>query len=222
LGRHLALGTEPGLQAAAGLGHQAAALGLETLDLAVIHEQALRALRPPDAAPGIRRNGLERAKAFFAEALVPIEKTHHAARQDDVRARRLARTLLRRTAESSASTRQLAQSVVRRQAAEAALRKSGRHRAKLLQESARLRARLQDATRAMLAAREDAMRKTSRELRDEIAQALLAVHVRLLTWKKAVHSNTKKMGMEIAETQRLVRQSVKTMRRLAHEFGSEE
>ena len=74
-------------------------------------------------------------------------------------------------------------------------------------------------TRKILSAQEDERQKTSRQLHDEIAQTLLAINVRLLTLKKAAKANTENLKKEIAETQRLVKQSVKTIQRLAHEFG---
>ena len=61
------------------LGREAVALGLEMLDLARFHEQALTAMVLPDGSSRTRRRIIGRAKIFFAEAGVPIEKTHCAA-----------------------------------------------------------------------------------------------------------------------------------------------
>ena len=55
------------------------ALGLETLDLARIHEQALITLVLPGYSPGTRDAMVRRAGTFFAEAITPIEKTHRTA-----------------------------------------------------------------------------------------------------------------------------------------------
>ncbi len=164
---------------------------------------------------------IARAKAFFAETIVPIEKTHGAALEDEARVKRLTRTLDQRTTESSASTRHLEQGVARRQAVETALKKSGKHRHQLLRESRRLQQCLRAQAREMFSAQEDERHKNSRELHNEIAQILLAINLRLLTVKNSAQSNTGKLEKEIAETQGLVQKSVKTIKRLAHEFGGD-
>ncbi|MCX7010339.1 MAG: histidine kinase [Kiritimatiellaeota bacterium] len=208
------------LRPALELGCQAATLGLETLDVARIHEQILVKLVAPGGSIRSRQKAISRAERFFAEAIVPIEKTHSAALQTDVRVQQLSQTLRRRTVESSASTRHLEQGIVRRQAAETALTVSGKHRLKLLQEARALQQRLLVQTRKMLAAQETERQKNSHQLHDEIAQILLAIHVRLLTLKTSSQANTENLKKEIAETQRLVKQSAMTIQRLAHEHGA--
>ena len=220
LRKHLAPGSQASLQPAFRLGRQAVALGLETLDLARIHEQALTTLVMSGRSSRTRERMIERAMSFFAEAIVPIERTHPAALKADVRFQQLAQTLRQRSVESSASKRHLERGVARRRAAEAALKKSGQHRLKLLQKSRRLQERLREQTRTMLSAQEDERKKSSRQLQDEIAQTLLAINVRLLTLKNAGRAKTETLRKEIAETQRLVRQSVLTIRRLGHEYGA--
>ena len=64
-----------------GLGGRAVALGLDTLDLARIHEQALTTLVLPSRSSRTRDAMVRRAGAFFAEAIIPIEKTHRTARE---------------------------------------------------------------------------------------------------------------------------------------------
>ena len=74
--RHLEQGPRASLRSADGLGREAVDLGLETLDLARIHEQALMALVLPSRSSGARDGMIKRAQAFFAEAVTPMEKTH--------------------------------------------------------------------------------------------------------------------------------------------------
>ena len=219
LSRHLERGSEASPKPALGLGRRAAALGLETLDVAVIHEKAVMTLVHPGGASRARKRTIERANVFFTETIVPIEKTHRAALKADVRVNQLTQTLRRRTAESSASTRHLEQGIAERQAAEAALKKSGKHHIRLLQESGRLQTRLRDQTRDILSAQEDGREKASRQLHDEIAQILLAINLRLLTVKTSARGNTDSLAKKIAETQRVVQESAKTIKRLAHELG---
>ena len=63
------------------LGREAAALKLETLDVARIHEGALSALEASVSMDGV----IKRARVFFAEAVTPIEETHLAALKANIR-----------------------------------------------------------------------------------------------------------------------------------------
>ena len=219
LSRYLKQGSAASRLPALRLGRQAVALGLETLDIALFHEQAQ--LSPVSlGGPAVpQQNRCERAKEFFAETLVPVEKTHSAALKAAVRVDQLTRALYQRTLEASASTRHLAQSITQREAAEASLRKSGKDCTKLVQESNSLLTRLRNQTGKILSAQEEERQKTSRQLQDEIAQTLLAINIGLLALKTSAKANTEKLEKEIASTQRLVRESVKRINRFAHEFA---
>ena len=111
------------------------------------------------------------------------------------------------------------QGIVQRKTVEQALKKSGEHYRKLLEESLRLQKHLQRLTHRILSAQEDKRKKISHDLQDEIAQTLLGINVRLLTLKKAAAVNASGLKKEIASTQRLVDKSVKSINRFAREFG---
>jgi signal transduction histidine kinase len=215
LRKHLQQGPRANLQPAHDLGCQAAALDLETLDVARIHEGALATLEASSSRDGF----IKRAEFFFAEAITPIEETHRAALKANVRLRQLSKILGRRTVDLAASHRSLKQGIVQRKTAEQALKKSGEHSRKLLKESRDLQKHLQRLTHQILSAQEDKRKKVSRDLHDEIAQTLLGINVRLLTLKKEATVNARGLKKEIASTQRLVKQSVQTINRFAHEFG---
>ena len=197
------------------LGHQAAALNLETLDVARIHESALAALEAASSKNGL----IKRAEIFFAEAVTPIEETHRAALKANVRLSRLRKTLGQRTVDLAASHQSLKQDVVQRKTVEQALKKSGEHSKKLLKESLRLQQHLRRLTHQIMSAQEDKRKKISRELHDEIAQTLLGINVRLLTLKKEAAIDAGGFKKEIASTQRLVDKSVRSIKRFARECG---
>ena len=69
---HLKRGRGASFQAALSLGRQAVGLGLETLELALIHQQALITLELSSQKNGV----VKRAELFFTEALTPIVATH--------------------------------------------------------------------------------------------------------------------------------------------------
>jgi signal transduction histidine kinase len=215
LRRHLKQGPRASPQPARGLGRQAVAIGLETLDVARIHEAALASLEASSSRDGF----IKRAEMFFAEAITPIEKTHRAALRANTHLSQLNKTLGRRTLDLAASNRFLKQGIAQRKTVEQALKKNVGHYARLVKESRRLQKHLRHLTHQILLAQEEERKKISRELHDEVAQSLLGINVRLVTLKKEATVNTKGLKKEIASTQRLVEKSAKTMSRFAREFG---
>lgn len=161
------------------------------------------------------RNGfVKRAEKFLAGAVTPIEKAHNATLKANARLN----ALNRRTADLAATNRSLKQSIVRRKTVEKALKKSEQHSQKLVEESHRLQNHLQDLTHQVLTAQEDKREKLSRNLQDEIAQTLLGINVRLLTLKKEAATTARDFKLDIARTQRLVEESVKSINRFAREL----
>jgi signal transduction histidine kinase len=215
LKHHLKQGPRASLKPARALGHQAVAAGLETLDVARIHRQAIATL---DGSAS-RAELCKRADVFFGEAVAPIEGTHRTALQADARLKKLNETLSQRTQALVRSGRSLRKGIVQRKAVEAALRKSGEHYKTLLEESLALEARLQHLTHRVLLAHEAKRKEISHDLQDEIAQTLLAINVRLLTVRKAAGLRANGLQKEIAGTQRLVNMSKKTIERFAREYG---
>ena len=218
---HLKQDPPASLQSAQQLGHQAVVLGLETLDMARIHEQALAGLESP-THPSTHSNGngiTKRAKIFFTEAITPIEETHHAAQKASVHLNRLNKALGQRTTDVADSNRKLKKGIFQRKGVEKALKKSEEHHTRLLKESRQLQKHLRLLTHRILSAQEDKRSRISRELYDEIAQSLLGIHVRLLSLKKDAAAHDTGLKKEIASTQHLVKTSVKTIKRFAREFG---
>ena len=214
LRKHLKQSSHADLQAALRLGRKAVVLGLETLKLAHIHERALAAIDLTSAKNGSR----QRADVFFSKANTPIEENHRAARQTQLRLRRLKATLGQRTEQLAATHHQLRQGVARHKLMEEAFTKSGLHQNHCLEESLQLQKRLRQLTHKVMAAQEDERQKISHELQDEIAQTLLGINIRLLSLKQQTRKNTKGLKHEIATTQRLVVKSARSVRRFAREL----
>ena len=215
LRKQLKQGPQASLQPALELGREAVALGLETLDLARIHEQALATLE----LSGTKNGFTKLAGIFFTNANAQIVETHLATRQTRVHLNRMKETLGERTEELAATNRELQRGIVRRKVMQEAAETNGRHYKKCLEESLELQKRLRQLTHRVLTAQEDERKSISRELHDEIAQTLLGINVRLLSLKQEARLNHKGLKSEIAGTQRLVVKSVKSVRRVARELG---
>ncbi len=216
---HLQQGPRASLASAKGLGGQALDAGLQTLELAKLHEQTL----VTDLLPGLparqRLALIRQAGAFFAAAVIPLVKTRRKAPAAvPPLFNKFIETLSQRTVELAASNRELSQEVSQRKTAEKALRKSERHYAQLLDQSDVLQEQLRRLSRRVLSVQEDERKKISRELHDVIAQTLNGINIRLAALKTEATANTKGLQDRITSTQRLVEHSVDIVHRFAREL----
>ena len=179
------------------------AVGLETLDLARIHELAFAALVMPINSATSRDEMLKRAKFFFAEAITPIEKTHRTAQKASIQLSQLNKTLNQRTVALAATNQQLKQAIATRHALEATFKKGEQQYTRLLMQSHHVQEKLRHLTHQLLSAQEEERKETSRELRDEIAQGLLAIDVRLVALKKEATLSTKDLEKEMTSLNRI-------------------
>jgi len=205
-------GTPPAL--ALRLGRQAADLGLGGLELARIHGRALDVLDLSKGSDGKRRL-VRRAEMFFDEAIVPLMDAQRSARQGRTELNLSDGILNQHTLDLAATHRQLQQAVTREKRAEATRHRSGAHYPRLLKESLKLQEGLRQTTHQKISAQEQERHTISRQLQDEIAQTLLGIHVRLSNLRAAVRGDKSNFAKEIASTQRLVRESVKSINRFA-------
>jgi signal transduction histidine kinase len=220
LRKHLEQGPRavPPCGTAQGLGRRAMALGLETLDLARFHEQALITLVLPGYSAGTRERMIRRAGTFFAEAITPIEKTHRAARDDNDQLIQLNQALRQRSVDLTASNRQLQQEILQRKSVEESLRKSEHHYSQLLEQSQHMQEQLRLLSRQLLSAQEEERKMISRELHDQIAQTLTGINIRLASLKTESTLNTKGLQKKISSTQKLVEKSVDIVHRFARDL----
>jgi signal transduction histidine kinase len=215
---HLKQGRLASLEPAHGLGGQALAEGMETLDLAKLHEQILVTEVLPACPPRKRSVLIKQAGIFFAVAITPIEKTHRNAREAAVQLKKFIETLSQRTVELAAANLELSLEITQRKAAETALQKSEHHYSQLLKKSDELQEQLRRLSRQIILAQEDERKRISRELHDVIAQTLTGINIRLATLKKEALTNTKYLDRNIASTQRMVEKSVDIVHAFAREL----
>jgi signal transduction histidine kinase len=215
---HLKQGRHAGLESARGLGGKAFSAGLQTLDLAKLHELILVTEVLPGCPARKRTAVIKQAGIFFAVAITPIEKTHRSAREAATRLKKIIETLSQRTVELAASNSELSLEISQRKAAEEALKKSEHHYSELLRQSDHLQEQLRRLSRQILSAQEDERKRISRELHDVIAQTLTGINIRLATLKKEALLSTKGLDRNIARTQRLVEKSVDIVHQFAREL----
>jgi signal transduction histidine kinase len=208
---------QPG-ETASRLGRRAIALGLETLDLARFHEQALITLVLPEYSPGTRDKMIRRAGTFFAEAITPIEKTHRTAQVANTHLNQTIQMLNKRSTDLAASNRRLQQEILQRKSVEESLRKSEQHYSQLLEQSQHMQDQLRRLSRQLLSAQEDERKMISRELHDQIAQTLTGINIRLASLKTESMRNTRGLQEKISSTQRLVEKSVDIVHRFARDL----
>jgi signal transduction histidine kinase len=215
---HLKQGRGASLASARGLGSQALAAGLQTLDLAKLHEQTLVTEVLPGCPAGQRLAVIKQAGIFFTEAITPIEKTHRGSREAAVHLDQIVEMLSQRTVELAASNLDLQEEIMQRKAVEAALKKSEHHYSQLLEQSDHLQEQLRRLSRQILSAQEEERKEISRELHDVIAQTLTGINVRLAALKKEAAVNTNTLDRNIARTQRLVEKSVDIVHQFARQL----
>jgi signal transduction histidine kinase len=201
-----------------GMGQEAQAEGLQTLDMAKLHEEILVRRVLPGRRAGERAALIKRAGAFFTEAIVPLEETNQRRQKAFLYLNRVVETLSRRTVELAASNLELSVEITQRKAVEAALKKSEHHYSKLLEKSECLQEQLRELSRQILFAQEEERKEISRELHDVIAQTLTGINVRLAALKREAATNTKGLDRNIARTQLLVEKSVDIVHQFAREL----
>lgn len=216
--RFLRQGKSGSLLPAVSLGREAVALGLEILQLALIHEQALIAQIVSIESVSGRDRIFRRAAKFFAEAIIPMEETHSAALEQNARLTRLNQSLEQHARDLLASNRKLKSEIAKRKAVEKALSKSERHSSRLLDQSQRLQTELRHLSHRILSAQEEDRKHISRELHDLVAQTLTGINVHLSNLRVEAAQNTKGLTKNIARTQKLVEKSVDKVHRFAREL----
>jgi signal transduction histidine kinase len=215
---HLKQGRHASLELARDPGREVLAAGLQTLDLARLHEKTLIAGVVHGCPANKHADLINQDGMFFAVAIAPIEKTRRGTREVTTQLKAVVETLSQRTMELAASNLELSREIRQSKAAEKALKKSERHYTRLLEQSNRLQEQLRQLFRQILPAREDERKRISRELHDVIAQTLTGINLRLAALKNEASLGAKGLDRNIASTQRLAEQSLNIVHRFAREL----
>lgn len=190
------------------LGHQIVALGLETVDLARIHQRALGAVTRIRTSPA----RITRAETFFRKAATALAEKHSASGGNPQHLIRLKKTLAARTVELAEATAKLRRTIERRLLAEEALHSSTLRCRRLLRRSKRKHSSLRLMARKAFAAHEQHRQALSHDLQDDVAQTLLGINVQLLLLRSKSGIDQQRLIEDIAMTQHVVGESTRTVR----------
>lgn len=217
LGNYLARGDEVNLQRAYELGRVALNRGLGVFDMARLHQEAL-------VSPAVfKKTKLDpvqqsrRVETFLLEALSPFEAAHRGFRKAWERLRQLNGDLEERNAELATTNKKLGEEIAERKRAEEALRETRDHYFRLFQQASSMEENLRLLSAKVLSAQEDERKRISRDLHDEIGQALTAVNVSVTMLKKQAGEDHD-FQRKVDEAQHLLMQTMETVHRFAREL----
>ncbi|MFT5105548.1 MAG: signal transduction histidine kinase [Verrucomicrobiales bacterium] len=200
------------------LGLLAVKIGLETLDLAKVHEEALIAIVSPSETASVRKTLIRRAGQFFAEAITPIELTHRGALEANDHLKVMVDELTHRTDELTESNQQLLNEINQRKTLEESLRASEQTYRQLLKKSCAFQDELRLLSRRLLSVQEEERKRISRELHDLIAQTLTGINLQLALIKSKAVSDVEEFHQKIELTQQLIEKSVDAVHRFARDL----
>jgi signal transduction histidine kinase len=215
LREHLARPCKATLRKGFALGNAALDGGMEIFDLISLHHQALAEGVMPDGSSAIQMRSALGLEAFLLAALAPFRMASDgSAGSGDRRHRMLLSEHMDALALRNA---RLEEEIADLQRAEAAMREGKDHYFQLYQNARAMEANLRELSAQVLSAQEDERKRVSRELHDEIGQALIAVKVTIAMLKIRAASDPA-FQRNVADAEKLLAQTMETVHSFAREL----
>jgi signal transduction histidine kinase len=199
------------------IGNQIRLTGLPMLDFARLHENVVVMEILPGCPPRKQASLIRKAGNFFA-ATISASITENESSRNASHLEKIIESLSERTVELAATNRQLGLEIIELGKVETTLRESERDSLGALEKSEALQKQLRDLFRRILSTQEEERKKISRELQNVVAQALLAINVRLATLKKEAGMNTRGLDHNISQTQKIITKSTDIVHQFAREL----
>lgn len=217
LRKFLANKNERALHQAYELGRKTIAGGLGVIDMAKIHEDVLQAILPKTTSAKESLRLARNAGTFLAESLSPFEMTHRGFRNANETLRELNEALEEKNHQLASANHKLKREISVRKQVEKELRESEEHYRELLVQARMMQENLRYLSCQILNVQEEERKRISRELHDEVGQALTAVNVNLAVLKKAASGSASHLLQKINDAQGLLERTMKTV----HDFSRE-
>jgi signal transduction histidine kinase len=218
LKKYLAHGNERALHQAYELGRRTIADGLGVIDMAKIHEDVLLTLLPRSSTPQESLKMAKTAGAFLTESLSPFEITHRGFRDANRTLRQLNEILEDRNRQLGTANQKLKREIAERKRVERELRESEEHYRALFNQARLMQENLRYLSSQILKVQEEERKRISRELHDEVGQALTAVNVNLAVLEKAINGSREELRRKIADAQSLLEQTMETVHNFSREL----
>jgi signal transduction histidine kinase len=165
-----------------------------------------------------RTSALEAAATFVLEVLSPFEATHRGFQETHRKVLDLNRMLAQRNLQLDASNRSLQSEVLERKRTEKALRESERFYRALFSEARQMQEDLRQLSNQILHVQEEERTRISRELHDEIGQALVAIQMNLAIACKQKAGLESESSDKIGAARQLLEETMETVHRFAREL----
>jgi signal transduction histidine kinase len=214
LREHLAQPGKATLEQASALGRAAMDGGLETVDLINMHHRALAEGVLSDAQCAIPERIISALDSFLLVALLPFRVDGGGplgAREQKVG------NWVEDYEALALRNAQLEEELAERQRAEAALQERKEHYFQLYQKARAMETNLRELSAQVLSAQEEERKRISRELHDEIGQALTAIDVTIAMLKRQVVSDPA-FQRNVADAEQLLARTMETVHSFAREL----
>jgi signal transduction histidine kinase len=214
LREHLARPSKSTLAKGFALGQAALDGGIEIFDLISLHHQALADGVMPDGSSVVQTRYLLGLEAFLLAALAPFRMASGGSLASKDRRVGMASEHMNALALRNA---RLEEEIADLQRSGSAMRDAKDHYFQLYQSARAMEANLRELSAQVLSAQEDERKRISRELYDEIGQALIAVKVTIAMLKIRAGSDPD-FQRSVAEAERLLAHTMETVHSFAREL----